>query len=152
MQNGKYKVAGYLRLSKEDGDKEESDSIVSQKGIIENKIKELGSDYELFDLYIDDGYTGLNTDRPNFQRMLKDIENGVVNTVITKDLSRLSRNSFEANYYIEIYFLEKNIRYISILDNVDTYLKNIVLPMASLKAADVSVILWMYFTKILTMI
>ena len=124
MQNGKYKVAGYLRLSKEDGDKEESDSIVSQKGIIENKIKELGSDYELFDLYIDDGYTGLNTDRPNFQRMLKDIENGVVNTVITKDLSRLSRNSFEANYYIEIYFLEKNIRYISILDNVDTYLKN----------------------------
>ena len=113
MQNGKYKVAGYLRLSKEDGDKEESDSIVSQKGIIENKIKELGSDYELFDLYIDDGYTGLNTDRHNFQRMLKDIENGVVNTVITKDLSRLSRNSFEANYYIEIYFLEKNIRYIS---------------------------------------
>ena len=65
MQNGKYKVAGYLRLSKEDGDKEESDSIVSQKGIIENKIKELGSDYELFDLYIDDGYTGLNTDRPS---------------------------------------------------------------------------------------
>ena len=124
MQNGKYKVAGYLRLSKEDGDKEESDSIVSQKGIIENKIKELGNEYELFDLYIDDGYTGLNTDRPNFQRMLKDIENGVVNTVITKDLSRLSRNSFEANYYIEIYFLEKNIRYISILDNVDTYVKN----------------------------
>ena len=124
MQNVKYKVAGYLRLSKEDGDKEESDSIVSQKGIIENKIKELGNEYELFDLYIDDGYTGLNTDRPNFQRMLKDIENGVVNSVITKDLSRLSRNSFEANYYIEIYFLEKNIRYISILDNVDTYVKN----------------------------
>ena len=124
MQNVKYKVAGYLRLSKEDGDKEESDSIVSQKGIIENKIKELGNEYELFDLYIDDGQTGLNTDRPNFQRMLKDIENGVVNSVITKDLSRLSRNSFEANYYIEIYFLEKNIRYISILDNVDTYVKN----------------------------
>src|SRR5699024_10131873 len=57
-------------------------------------------------------------------KMITDIENGMVNTVITKDLSRLSRNSFEANYYIEIYFLEKNIRYISILDNVDTYLKN----------------------------
>lgn len=124
MKNNKYMVAGYLRLSKEDGDKEESDSIISQKSIIKNKIKELGSEYELFDLYIDDGYTGLNTNRPNFQRMLKDIEKGFVNSVITKDLSRLSRNSFEANYYIEIYFLERNIRYISILDNVDTYLKN----------------------------
>ncbi len=119
-----YKVAGYLRLSTEDGDKDVSDSIVSQQGIIENKIKELGSEFELVDLYIDDGYTGLNTNRPAFQRMLKDIECSKVNTVITKDLSRLSRNSFEANYYIELYFLERNIRYISILDNVDTFIKN----------------------------
>ena len=124
MENTKYKVAGYLRLSKEDGDKEESDSIVSQKSIIENKIKELGKEFELYDLYIDDGYTGLNTDRPSFKKMITDIENGVVNTVITKDLSRLSRNSFEANYYIELYFLERNIRYISVLDNVDTGTKN----------------------------
>lgn len=124
MENTKYYVAGYLRLSKEDGDKEESDSIGSQRSIIETRIKELGENFELFDLYIDDGYTGLNTNRPSFQKMLRDIENGVINAVITKDLSRLSRNSFEANYYIEIYFLERNIRYISILDNVDTYLKN----------------------------
>ncbi len=120
----KYKVAGYLRLSAEDGDKEVSDSIVSQRSIIENKIKELGNNFELVDFYVDDGYTGLNTNRPSFQRMLQDIENSKINTVITKDLSRLSRNSFEANYYIELYFLERNVRYISILDNVDTYLKN----------------------------
>lgn len=119
-----YKVAGYLRLSKEDGDKEESDSIVSQRNIIENKLKELGKDFELVDFYIDDGYTGLNTNRPAFQKMLKDIESEKINAIITKDLSRLSRNSFEANYYIELYFLERNIRYISILDNVDTFLKN----------------------------
>lgn len=119
-----YKVAAYVRLSKEDGDKEESESIVSQKSIIENRLKELGNDFELVDFYIDDGYTGLNTNRPSFQRMLQDIENSKINTIITKDLSRLSRNSFEANYYIELYFLERNIRYISILDNVDTYLKN----------------------------
>ena len=56
--------------------------------------------------------------------MLKDIEGKKVNTIITKDLSRLSRNSFETNYYIELYFLERNIRYISILDNVDTFVKN----------------------------
>lgn len=120
----KFKVAAYLRLSKEDGDKEESESIGSQKNIIESKLKELGEEFELVDFYIDDGYTGLNTNRPAFKRMLQDIDNLKVNTIITKDLSRLSRNSFEANYYIELYFLERNIRYISILDNVDTYLKD----------------------------
>ncbi len=119
-----YRIAGYLRLSKEDGDTEESNSITSQRSIIENKINELGNEFELVDFYIDDGYTGLNTNRPSFQRMLQDIENGKINTIITKDLSRLSRNSFEANYYIELYFLERNVRYISILDNVDTYIKN----------------------------
>lgn len=120
----KYKVAGYLRLSVEDGDKDVSDSIVSQKSIIENKVKELGKDFELVDFYIDDGYTGLNVNRPAFQKMLQDIESSKINTIITKDLSRLSRNSFEANYYIELYFLERNIRYISILDNVDTSIKS----------------------------
>lgn len=123
MRN-KYRVGGYLRLSREDGDKEESDSIGSQRSIIEEKIRQLGDDFELYDFYIDDGYTGLNTDRPSFQRMLEDIERKKVNCIITKDLSRLSRNNFEANYLLEIYFLENNIRYISVLDNVDTYIKN----------------------------
>ena len=123
MRN-KYRVGGYLRLSREDGDKEESDSIGSQRSIIEEKIKQLGDEFELYDFYIDDGYTGLNTDRPSFQRMLEDIERKKVNCIITKDLSRLSRNNFEANYLLEIYFLENNIRYISVLDNVDTYIKN----------------------------
>lgn len=123
MRN-KYRVGGYLRLSREDGDKEESDSIGSQRSIIEEKIRQLGDEFELYDFYIDDGYTGLNTDRPSFQRMLEDIERKKVNCIITKDLSRLSRNNFEANYLLEIYFLENNIRYISILDNVDTYKKS----------------------------
>ena len=124
MENIKYRVAGYLRLSREDGDKEESESIGSQRSIINQKLKELGNEYELFDFYIDDGYTGLNTDRPAFQRMIEDVEKGYVNSIITKDLSRLSRNSFEANYYIEKFFLENNVRYISVLDNVDTYIKS----------------------------
>ena len=120
MSNSLYKVAGYLRLSREDGDKEESDSISSQRSIITRKVEELGEEFELIDFYIHDGYTGLNTDRPSFQRMLADCEKGLINAIITKDLSRLSRNSFEANFYIEKYFLENNIRYISVLDNVDT--------------------------------
>ncbi len=122
--NEKYKVAAYLRLSQEDGDKDVSDSIVSQKSIITKKVEELGKDFFIVDYYIDDGYTGLNTDRPAFQRMIKDLEKGIINCIITKDLSRLSRNSFEANYFIELYFLERNIRYISVLDNVDTGTKN----------------------------
>ena len=122
--NKKYSVAAYLRLSQEDGDKDVSDSIISQKNIINKKVEELGEDFYIVDYYIDDGYTGLNTDRPSFQRMIEDLNNGIVNTVITKDLSRLSRNSYEANYLIELYFLERNIRYISVLDNVDTGVKN----------------------------
>ena len=122
--NEKYKVAAYLRLSQEDGDKEVSDSIISQKNIINKKVEELGKEFYIVDYYIDDGYTGLNTDRPAFQKMLLDLENGIINTIITKDLSRLSRNSFEANYFIELYFLERNTRYISVLDNVDTGVKN----------------------------
>ena len=99
MQNSIYKVAGYLRLSREDGDKEESDSIGSQRSIITHKLEELGEEFELIDFYIDDGYTGLNTDRPAFQKMLEDTQKGLINSIITKDLSRLSRNSFEANYF-----------------------------------------------------
>ena len=122
--NTKYKVAAYLRLSQEDGDKNVSDSIISQKNIIEKKVRELGEEFYIKDYYIDDGYTGLNTNRPDFQRMMQDIEFGNINCIITKDLSRLSRNSFEANYYIEMHFLERNVRYISVLDNVDTGTKN----------------------------
>ena len=121
MPSINYRVAGYLRLSREDGDKEESNSIGSQREIISQKLRELGNEFDLVDFYIDDGYTGLNTDRPEFQRMMKDIERGLVNTIITKDLSRLSRNSYEANYYLEKYFLENSIRYISVLDHIDTY-------------------------------
>ena len=74
-----WNVGVYIRLSQEDGDKEESESIGSQKSIIESKLKELGHEFELVDFYIDDGYTGLNTNRPAFQKMLQDIENLKVN-------------------------------------------------------------------------
>ena len=120
----KYKIAAYLRLSQEDDDKDVSDSIISQKNIIERKVEELGENFFIVDYYIDDGYTGLNTNRPDFQRMIQDVEKGNINCIITKDLSRLSRNSFEANYFIELYIKKKDIRYISVLDNIDTGTKN----------------------------
>ena len=81
----KYRVAIYIRLSKEDIDKhEESLSVTNQKNVLEAYVRE--QEYELYDIYIDDGFTGTNFDRPAFKRMINDIELGKVNMVVTKDL------------------------------------------------------------------
>ena len=86
-----WKAAEYLRISREDGDKEESDSIGSQKDITHEYIEQ-NDDIVFVDEYIDDGWSGTNYDRPGFQRMIDDIEDGKINCVITKDLSRLEGN------------------------------------------------------------
>ena len=114
-----WNVAAYLRLSKEDNENMESNSIINQRELIEQYIKRK-SDLQLVDYYIDDGYSGLNYNRPNFQRMLQDIENGKIDLVITKDLSRLGRDYIMTGYYTEIYFNEKGVRYIAVNDNIDT--------------------------------
>lgn len=92
-------VAIYIRLSKEDDNLGESESIGNQKLLLTKYVEEQG--YTLVDIYIDDGFTGTNFDRPEFQRMLKDIESGKVNMVITKDLSRLSRDYIGTGEYVE---------------------------------------------------
>lgn len=76
--------------------------------------------FNIFDYYVDDGFSGLNFQRPGFQKLLQDIEAGRVDTVVTKDLSRLGRDYIKTGYYIDIYFKERNIRYIAINDNIDT--------------------------------
>ena len=83
----RFNVAGYIRLSKEDKIKDESNSVTNQKLIITSYIKK-NEELELFDFYIDDGYSGTTFDRPEYKRMFKDIVDGQVNTVIVKDLSR----------------------------------------------------------------
>ena len=115
-----YNVAIYMRLSKDDGDKEESESITNQRKILKTYIKENG--YVLYDEYVDDGYTGTNFNRPGFKRLLRDIETKKVNMVITKNLARLGRDYIETGRYIETYFPERQVRYIAILDDVDTFL------------------------------
>jgi len=120
VNNHEYRAAIYIRLSKEDGDREESESVVNQKKILKAYAKE--NKYKIYDEYVDDGYTGTNFNRPDFKRMIKDIENKKVNMVITKSLSRLGRDYIETGRYIEKYFPENEIRYIAILDDVDTYL------------------------------
>lgn len=118
--NEEYRVAIYMRLSKDDGDKEESESIVNQRKILKSFVKE--NHYSLYNEYVDDGYSGTNFNRPSFKKMINDIEAGKVNMVITKNLARLGRDYIETGRYIETYFPERNVRYIAILDDVDTYL------------------------------
>ncbi len=115
-----YRVGIYLRLSKEDGDDAESESITNQRNIIKDYIKR-NENIELYDEYVDDGYTGANFNRPDFQRLLKDIENKKINMVITKNLARLGRNYIEVGNYIEKYFPDHRVRYIALLDNIDNF-------------------------------
>lgn len=116
--NSVYRVAAYERLSKEDNRMDESSSIESQKMIIESYAK-----YENLNIlkhYSDDGYTGSNFKRPEFEQLINDIEEGLINCVIVKDLSRLGRELYETGTYIEEYFLSKNVRFIAINDGYDS--------------------------------
>lgn len=113
MQNKIYRVAKYMRLSRDDGDDRESESIENQRDIIDNYIN-THEDLEIVQEYADDGFTGTNFDRPGFQKMLQDIEDGKVDCIITKDLSRFGRDHIDTGYYLERCFPTKGIRYIAI--------------------------------------
>lgn len=116
-----YNVGLYIRLSREDDDKTlESESITNQKSLLLQYVKE--NNLRVYDIYIDDGYSGTNFDRPDFNRLLKDIELGKINMVITKDMSRLGRDYIGTGNLIEKYFPEHNVRYIAVTDNIDTFL------------------------------
>lgn len=108
----------YIRLSREDGDRTESLSVGNQRLLLQEYAGTLEG-YSDFQLYIDDGYTGTNFNRPAFQQMLEDIEKGFIRCVIVKDLSRLGRNMAKVSTYIQEYFPSKRIRFIAIDDNID---------------------------------
>ena len=84
-------AAAYCRLSRDDGTESESNSIITQRQILRRYAKE--QDFLVYDEYVDDGYSGTTFDRPDFKRMMRDIEDGKVNAILTKDLSRLGRNN-----------------------------------------------------------
>jgi len=115
----KYKIAAYLRLSKEEfSNEKESNSITNQKLIIDNYLKN-NKEYKLVDYYIDDGYSGTNFNRPEFQRMLEDIKNKKIDVIIIKDLSRLGRNYIETGNFIEVIFLGMGVSVISVDENCE---------------------------------
>ena len=113
-----YHVALYIRLSKEDESEGPSQSVQNQESL----LREFVQQYHLnvYDTYIDDGWSGTSFDRPGFQRMISDIEARRVNMVVTKDLSRLGRDYILTGHYMERYFPEHRVRYISLLDGIDT--------------------------------
>ena len=112
----------YLRLSRDDGNTGESESIQNQKSFLMKYA--IDNNFNLVDVYIDDGWSGLNFDRPEFKRLIADIESGKINCVITKDLSRLGRDYIMTGHYLERYFPEHGVRYIAVNDGVDTAANN----------------------------
>ena len=120
--NKKYNYGGdvtalYARLSKDDDLVGDSNSIVHQKEILAKYAKEHG--FTNIEFYVDDGFSGTNFNRPDFQRMMADAEEGKISTVIVKDMSRFGRDYIMVGYYTEIYFSNLDIRFIAINDNVD---------------------------------
>ena len=113
-----YHVALYIRLSKEDESEGPSQSVTNQKSLLDEFAHK--HHLQIYDTYIDDGWSGTSFDRPAFQRMVADIEAKKVNMVITKDLSRLGRDYIMTGHYMERYFPEHRVRYISLLDGIDT--------------------------------
>jgi DNA invertase Pin-like site-specific DNA recombinase len=111
-------VALYARLSRDDELQGESNSISNQRQILSKYAKDNGFKNTRF--WVDDGYSGVNFQRPGFQEMLSEIESGNVSTVIVKDMSRFGRNYLEVGYYTEILFNEKGVRFIAISNNVDS--------------------------------
>ena len=113
-----YHAALYIRLSKEDESEGPSQSVQNQESLLREFVQQ--HRLSVYDTYIDDGWSGTSFDRPAFQRMIVDIEAKKVNMVITKDLSRLGRDYILTGHYMERYFPEHRVRYISLLDGIDT--------------------------------
>jgi site-specific DNA recombinase len=122
-EHSKYTAACYCRLSRDDEQDGASVSIETQKKVLEDYCK--ANDFNVFDFYCDDGFTGTNFERPNFKRMMSDLNNGTVNMVVVKDLSRLGRNYIETGRLIEETFPEIGARFIAVGDDVDTDRENL---------------------------
>ncbi|GFH88814.1 hypothetical protein IMSAGC002_00052 [Lachnospiraceae bacterium] len=131
MNSKQFLTAMYLRLSRDDSDvgdvtdregnlKSESNSIGNQRELIRAFIHEQ-QDMELYDIYVDDGFSGSNFDRPEFKRMISDIEAGKVNCVIVKDLSRFGRDYIESGRYIQKIFPALSVRFIALTDHYDSF-------------------------------
>lgn len=115
----RYRTALYLRLSREDGDKTESDSIANQRTLLEAYAID-HPELCIVDEFVDDGYSGSNFERPAFQNLFRELEQGTINCILVKDFSRLGRNFVETGQYLEQVFPLFGVRFIAINDNYDS--------------------------------
>jgi len=113
------RAAIYIRVSREDGESDASESIINQENFLMQYA--VGKGIFVADIYSDDGYTGMNMERPGLSRLKRDIESGKINLVLTKDISRLSRSSGDYSELTETFFAANNVRYIAVNDGVDTF-------------------------------
>ena len=115
-------IAKYIRLSLADeyGQKDESESVANQRRLLNEFISRNGNIGENCREFIDDGCSGTNFERPGWQELITEVDNGNVKVIITKNLSRLGRSNFECGYYIDYYFPSNNVRYIAIQEQIDT--------------------------------
>ena len=123
----RWKMASYIRLSKEDLQKIKkgldcSNSVKNQRDILNYFYETHAEEFESIQEYVDDGHTGTDTDREHFQEMLSDIMSGKINCVVVKDLARLARNYSDAGSLIDNLFVQMGVRFISLAENVDSYL------------------------------
>ena len=115
----RYRTALYLRLSREDGDKTESDSIANQRTLLEAYAAD-HPELCIVDEFVDDGYSGSNFERPAFQNLFRELEQGTINCILVKDLSRFGRNYIEVGRYLERIFPVMRVRLIAVTDNYDS--------------------------------
>lgn len=137
----RWKLGGYIRLSKEDlkkakEGKDDSNSVKNQRDLLNDYHQRHIDEFESISEYVDDGHTGTDTDRENFQRLLADVMSGKINCVVVKDLSRLSRNYSDAGSLIDNLFVQMGIRFISLAENVDSFkdpdsVSNIIVPITN---------------------
>lgn len=135
----RWKLGEYIRLSKEDLNrgKDDSNSVVNQKALLDDYYQQYIDEFESVEPpYVDDGYTGTDTNREGFQKLLSDIYAKKVNCVIVKDLSRLSRNYTDAGSLIENLFVQMNVRFISLAEGIDSYwnpdsISNLIVPITN---------------------
>ncbi len=146
MKNKIWKVGVYIRISRDDMYSKESNSIINQRNYLTEYL--LQEKMEIYDYYVDDGYTGTDFNRPAFMRMFNDIKEGKINTIIVKDLSRLGRNYIFLGEYLEHIFPLYDLRVISLNDNLDNFkdpecFNNILVPFKNLLndeyARDISI-------------
>ena len=114
-----YQAGGYVRLSVEDSGKPGADTIETQRELIQSYISSQ-PDMRLYDLYCDNGRTGTNFDRPEFERMMEDVRTGKIDCIVVKDLSRFGRNYRETGKYLEGVFPLLGVRFIAVNDHFDT--------------------------------